>query len=202
MQTTLIRWAGTNGKKWGRVQFLGHVEYDEDTGILEYSFSEKLIELVRSNNLYNQLDFSSMRELSSKHSLALYEMCSGYRETESFKGGTGWKMLSDVKQLLCGDPESHPQFKTFNRDVLKPAIKEINENTDIHVEMTTRKLGRKIAALSFSVKSKADYTAELLPRPTAPISKDSQDSDDYVADPMFSDVDTFAEANKLWEELK
>lgn len=165
MQTTLIRWSGADGKKWGRVQFLGHVEYDENTGILEYSFSEKLSDMVKENKLFNQLDVGSMRELTSKHSLALYEMCAGYRETETYKNGTGWWHLDDVKHLLCGDSKAYPQFKDFNRDVLKPAIKEVNEHTDITIEMETQKQMRRIAALRFNVKSKLDHSACALEKP-------------------------------------
>lgn len=171
MQTTLIRWTGSKGKGVGRVQFLGHVYYDTETGILEYSFSEKLIELVKQNKLYNRLDFSSIRELTSKHSLALYEMCAGYRETDTYNAGTGWRHLSDIKELLCGDRDAYPEFKDFNKWVLKPAIKEVNEQTDITIAVETRKQWRSIHALNFSVKSKEDYEGALLNRPNLTIVK-------------------------------
>lgn len=165
MQTTLIEWSGKNDSIRGRVQFLGHIFYDLDTGILEYSFSEKLLDLVKSNQLYNQLDMGSIRELTSKHALALYEMCAGYRETDTYNAGTGWRHISDIKELLCGDPNVYKQFKVFNRDVLKPAIKEVNEQTDIHVEMEIRRIGRNVHALKFAVKNKADFNNALLNRP-------------------------------------
>lgn len=165
MQTTLVRWSGSNARDWGRVQFLGHVYYEEKTGMLEYSFSEKLIELVRQNRLYNRLDMGSMRELNSKHSLALYELCTGYRETDAYSKGTGWRLLPDIKHYLCGDRKAYPQFKIFNREVLKPAIKEVNESTDITVEMLTRRQGRSIHALRFLVKSNENYEGLLLQKP-------------------------------------
>ena len=167
MQTTLIHWSDSNGNKQGRVQFLGHVFYDLESGILEYSFSDKLVEMVKANKLYNQLDMGSMRELQSKHALALYEFCAGYKETETFNAGTGWRLLSDMKVMLCGDEQAYAQFKAFNRDVLKPAIKEVNENTDITIEMETRKKGRAIHALRFFVKANDNYEDKLLNKPTA-----------------------------------
>ncbi len=166
MQTTLIRWS--SGKSWGRVQFLGHVFYEEGTGMLEFSFSEKLIDLVKVNKLYNQLDIGSMREIQSKHALALYEMCSGFRATPTFSAGTGWRLLSDMKQLLCGGEDVYPQFKDFNKWVLKPAIKEINEVTDINIIMETQKQGRSIQSLRFFVTSSEEYKDILLEKPSIP----------------------------------
>lgn len=166
MQKTLLQWR--EDSKRGRVQFLGHVEYYPKTGILEYSFSERLIDLVKENKIFHRLDFSSMRELTSKHALALYENCAGFRETKTYQNGTGWRALSAWKLLLCGEEEAYPEFKIFHRDVLKPAIKEVNEHTDIHIKMKTKKLGRKVEFLHFDVKTKDDYEAELLTRPSSP----------------------------------
>ena len=109
MQTTLIQWSNESKSK-GRVQFLGHIEYNLETGILEYSFSEKLVELVKQNKLYNSLDFGAMREIKSKHALALYEMCAGYREKETYTNGTPWVHLDDLKVLLCGTDQIYPLF--------------------------------------------------------------------------------------------
>lgn len=164
MQTTLIEWAD-NSKK-GRVGFLGHVEYDTETGMLEYSFHDKMLDLIKEKKLFNKLDMGSMRELGSRHSIALYEFCSGYRETATFKEGTGWRTLDDMKLLLCGEIyKAHNQFKIFNRDVLKPAIKEVNEETDIEIEMETKKRGRSIYAIRFFVKGNELHEDILLEKP-------------------------------------
>ena len=163
MQTTLIEWSDSSKK--GRVGFLGHVEYNTATGMLEYSFHEKMIDLIRQRKIFNRVDIGSMRELTSKYSLALYEFCTGYRETPTFKEGTGWRVLKDMKLLLCGDAGVYPQFKEFNKFVLKPSIKEVNEQTDIQVEMETQKRGRSIYAVRFWVKGNENYEDILLEKP-------------------------------------
>ena len=177
MQTTLIRWSDES-KRHGRVQFLGHVEYNMETGILEYSFSEKLVDLVKANKLYNCLDFGAMREIQSTHALALYEMCAGYREKETYTDGTPWWHLDDLKVLLCGEDSVYPQFKIFNRDVLKPAIAEVNKVTDINIVMGTRKLGRKVNAVKFHVWSKEDYDKRLLEKPRSAVSRQHQSQEE------------------------
>ena len=42
-------------------------------------------------------------------------------------------------------------FKVLNRDVIKPAIKEINALTNFHIEVENRRFGRKIAELKFRI---------------------------------------------------
>ena len=165
MQQTLISWSNSSGTKRGRVQFLGHVWYDLDTGILEFSFSEKLVDLVKKNRIFNRLDMGSMKTLVSKYSVALYELCAGYRETQDYENGTGWRHLEDMKVFLCGDSNAYPEFKIFNRDVLKVAIKEVNEKTDIKVTLETRRHGRQVSALRFIVEKNEGYEDIKLKRP-------------------------------------
>ena len=55
----------------------------------------------------------------------------------------------------------YPIFKEFNRNVIKPAIKEINELTNFFVEIEQKRESRKIAFLKFRIsKLKQLTTAE------------------------------------------
>ena len=47
--------------------------------------------------------------------------------------------------------DDYPVFKELNRNVIKPAIKEINDLTDYHVEVEPKRLGRRIAELKFRI---------------------------------------------------
>ena len=42
-------------------------------------------------------------------------------------------------------------FKELNRNVIKPAIKEINALTNFHIEVENKRFGRKIAELKFRI---------------------------------------------------
>lgn len=52
--------------------------------------------------------------------------------------------------LYLKDNESYKQFKFFKRDVLDPAVAEINEKTDCHIEYETVKRGRTVTAIKFT----------------------------------------------------
>ena len=49
------------------------------------------------------------------------------------------------------EADEYPTFKALNRDVIKPAIKEINGLTDYHVEVEHKRLGRRIGELKFRI---------------------------------------------------
>lgn len=53
------------------------------------------------------------------------------------------------KVLDCKENESYHEFKVFKRDVLNPAVKEINAKTDCHFEYEPIKRGRRVAKIKF-----------------------------------------------------
>ena len=102
---------------------------------LDYVFSngEKVI-----NYGYTKLDLNIVNKLNSKHSIALYEYL-----IMKFKCNTNYKKNKDsinlelsldlLKKLLCNDKNSYQDVDLFNRKILKIAINEINNKTDIQI---------------------------------------------------------------------
>ena len=45
----------------------------------------------------------------------------------------------------------YPVFKVLNQNVIKPALKEVNDLTDYFVEVEQKRIGRKVAELKFSI---------------------------------------------------
>jgi hypothetical protein len=56
--------------------------------------------------------------------------------------------------MLFLDNGSYNQFYEFNRSVLKPSIKEINEISDIKISLNIKKEGRRVVYISFFVEKK------------------------------------------------
>ena len=59
--------------------------------------------------------------------------------------------LKSSRELMGLEKDEYPIFKELNRNVIKPAIKEINDLTDYHVEIEQKRLGRRIAELKFRI---------------------------------------------------
>jgi hypothetical protein len=96
--------------------------------------------------------------------ISLYENAKRYSTNPSrLTGKETWEWWHDV---LTGVPMSHekPEYKYFKRDVLRPAIDEVN-TTDIRVELIEHKTGRKITHLQFQIERAAQGVLELPPPP-------------------------------------
>jgi plasmid replication initiation protein len=92
---------------------------------------------------FTKYKLKSVSTLKSAHSIRLYELLMLWQST-----GIRTISVDDLKASL-GLSDAYPQFFIFNRDVLKPSMKEINTRSDIKVRVETLKTGRKITALKF-----------------------------------------------------
>lgn len=75
--------------------------------------------------------------------------------TNRFRGE--WELLLEELRdevLDCKEQESYQEYKIFKRDVLDPAVKEVNEKTDCRFEYETVKRGRRVAKIKFTYLSK------------------------------------------------
>jgi len=67
---------------------------------------------------------------------------------------TEWKVSLEELRRLTETENTHSDWRNWNKKVLQPALKEINEKTDINVWIETKLyLGRSINALLFTIKS-------------------------------------------------
>ena len=65
------------------------------------------------------------------------------------------------------EKDEYPEFKVFNRDLIKPAIKEINELTNFFIEVEQKRQGRPIAFLKFRI-SRLKQLSDSEPEPLYP----------------------------------
>lgn len=118
---------------------------------------------------YTTYELQNISLMSRQYSPRIYELLKsfGNRKTWIFEIGTGSKndlqlLISDYdrKQKVFRIPAGWSNYAIFNRDVLKPAMQEINEYTDIAIEYTPRKIDlsgrkyRKYVAVEFRLREK------------------------------------------------
>jgi Initiator Replication protein len=118
---------------------------------LGYAFPPEVFELVMNPGTYTKLSIYYQGMLCSGPALALYEICRRYATNPSKK--TGIKPYDYWFGALTGNPvqDTPTLYKYFKRDVLKPAIAEINSVTDIEVQLIEHKRGRRVEQLQFEV---------------------------------------------------
>lgn len=74
--------------------------------------------------------------------------------TNRFRGE--WELLLDELRddvLDCKEQESYQEYKIFKRDVLDPAVKEVNKKTDCHFAYEAIKRGRRVAKIKFIIQT-------------------------------------------------
>lgn len=130
-----------------------------------FEFPPEVQAKVMNPVTYTPLSLYYQTMLRSGASLSLYELCRRYATNPSkVTHSEEWEWWYGA---LTGNPigDEIPLYKYFKRDTLKPAISEINANTDIEIELIEHKRGRRVLALQFSIKLRAQSPLKFGPSP-------------------------------------
>lgn len=118
-----------------------------------YAFPPEVHEQVMAPSTYTKLSLVYQTSFKSGSALALYEICRRYATNPTKL--TFIQTYEHWYGVITGNPissESPPVYKYFKRDTLKPAMAEINQLTDICIELIEHKNGRRVEKLQFHVE--------------------------------------------------
>ena len=138
-----------NKQEWGVAGLLA--SSDIKNGICTYAFAPHLRPKLYNPRIYTRLNLQLQNRFKGQYALILWEVCFDYFDTKRDEGETPFIPLETFRELMGIEAEEYPLFKLLNRDVIKPALKEINDLTDYFVEVEQKRLGRKVAELKFSI---------------------------------------------------
>lgn len=148
---TVLEWniLDENGahEEWGATTLLAQAVIKG--GFCTYAYSPDLCEKLYRPEIYALLNLSIQRKFSSGYALALYENCLRYRRI----GTTGWIGLDNLKRLLgLGENDAYYQdFRKFNDKIIKPAVRQVNETSDLFLDAQYQRDNRRITAVRFQV---------------------------------------------------
>lgn len=142
-----------NKPAWGVFSLMAGAQLEG--GVCTYSYAPNLKKRLNDDYIYTKLSLHIMMRLSSGHVLVLYELCSDYR-----KMGQKTLSLTQFRELMGIQEGQYKAFKALNQWVLKPALKEINKKSNLHVEVETKRTGRKITGLKFLIGYNVDFQPE------------------------------------------
>lgn len=171
LQTTLIKreefLTRESIRKISSFSLLGPTEIEingnSDITKLKYQLVKGLVELLKSESnkvlfFIEMRTFISLKGRAGQHAKNLVLLCTPHIATNEtpFIGVEQLKHFMDLSNAYNNEDGS-VNYKTFNRDVLKPAIKAIEENPYVNFEIVgveTRKENKKITEIKFIVKSR------------------------------------------------
>ena len=138
-----------NKQVWGAASLLAFVEIED--GICCYQFPHPLRLRLHNPRVYAKLNLRLQNRFTSKYALVLWEVCFDYFDTTRDQGETPFIPLETFKTLMGLAETDYSVFKVLNRDLIKPAIQEINDLTNYHVEVEQKRIGRRIGELKFRI---------------------------------------------------
>ena len=138
-----------NKQVWGVASLLASAEIEN--GICTYGFAPHLRLKLHNPRVYAKLNLRLQNQFTSRYALILWELCFDYFDTDRAQGETPFMPLATFKELIGLKADEYPVFGFLNRDVIKLAVKEINDLTDYLVEVEQKRLVRRVAELKFRI---------------------------------------------------
>ncbi len=146
---TVAEWdmLGADGaQEWGVSSLLSYAKLKG--GVCEYAYSPALAEKLADPKVFALINLNIQRRFTSGHALALYENCYRFHRT----GSTGWWPLETFRRLMGVEDSAYYQtFKHLNAKIIKPAVAEVNKSSNIIVTAETRKRGRAVTDIRFTI---------------------------------------------------
>lgn len=148
---------GKNRTLWAAAVLFPNIYVDDK--IICYKINDQLHNIILNPETYIRLRLEIINKFSRHAAIKLYEMCLRFVRT-----GTGPISLAAVKQIALGSEKAdkgiYKEFKNFNYYILKPAIQEINQLTDIIVDVVPIYDGKIVIAIKFLVKRKIEVIGQ------------------------------------------
>lgn len=137
------------------MRWISNAKIEKGQGKIEIRFDEEMKPfLLELKNRYTQFDLIYTLTMRSKYSVRLYEILKSYE-----KIGAPVQLSLDRFQQLIGS--EYGRWQDIKRRIVEPAIKEINEVGDLRVLYTTKKKGKAIVGITFSVIPKRDFEQQV-----------------------------------------
>lgn len=159
--TTKVEWQSPTtgeGARWSVSALISHCDLVIRGGelIIEWSYAPNIKLQLLDPQRYARISLVYQAALRTMAGLVLYEICTRYVDNPG--GVTARQPWQWWRPVLTGAPDStvdtYHEYKYFKRDVLKPAIAEINAVTNLDVELVEHRQGRAVVDIQFRVRQK------------------------------------------------
>ena len=160
MITTLVEWQSPTkgeGAAWEACAMLAHAKLEKRRGgevWVEWSYAVNMRQELLQPYVWADLDMEILFQFSHHPALALYEICARYKGV----GRTPRQDWNWWRPVLTGKPDGEKtanfEYRMFKRDVLNKAVAQINQISDLEVELKDHKEGRFVKDIQFLIRPK------------------------------------------------
>ncbi|MBI5270752.1 MAG: replication initiation protein [Burkholderiales bacterium] len=154
-----VDWESTapgDGVKWRGFSMLSEVAIEVRNGEnwVSWSYPPTIMAALREPKRWARIDLDVLASLGTYAAVALYEICARYRDNPG--GVTSRKPVAWWADALSQTPAGteRREWRKFKNERVKPAIEEINAETELEVELIEHKQGRAVVEAQFAVRKK------------------------------------------------
>jgi hypothetical protein len=136
---------------WTYTKLVGEVTLLD--GMVMYEYGTEMSKALADPNVFAVINMGIQRKFASQYALALYENCLRFKRkaNKPGSGSTGEIDIATWRALLNADAPLYDEFRHFNTFVIKKAIAEINQHSDIFVTPHFTRNGRTKSHIRFDV---------------------------------------------------
>ena len=150
-------------QSWTVCTFLASGKIDKSQ--LKYRLNPEIVNQINRPTLYAKMQLLIQVQFSKRHSLILYEFFLDFVSRHQEKHFVLKEVeLEMIYKLLGLENSSYAEkggFRFFNRDILKPSLKEINAHSDLDVETKALRRNRAVYAFDFTIMRKTAFQLAL-----------------------------------------
>jgi hypothetical protein len=185
MRRMSVDWRAPDAKSpviWSDMGLLADVQLRKVNNVLwvDWQYPAKIYEAIERMDPYTKLDLTVISHLSSYAGLALYEICSKYKDNPArltAQQTPEWWVdaLTGSQRKIdkaTGLPMPRREWRKFKLASLPTAIKEINTLSDLNIRLIEIKTGKAVTSIQFEVILKA---TDERPKPNRRITKEILD---------------------------
>ena len=161
MQDLKVTWESTSpgdGVKWVGLHMLSQAKIFVRSGQtwVSWAFPPEIMEMIINPDRYAVWNLRISSKLGTYSALALYEICARYRDNPS--GVTSRKppdwWIDALSNTASSTEKKRREWRKFKVEKVNEAIADINEETDIEIELIEHKSGRAVTEIQFGVRKK------------------------------------------------
>jgi len=155
-----------NGKEetWGVFTYFSEVEITYKKDSFKVFISPKIGQMYYNPKVWWAINMAVQRRFTSRFTRIIYQATIRFKKKQGYPGLSSIWGLDFLRELLgVSDKKLYATFSKLNQRILKPAVQECNEVSDIHLRLIPHKEGRKITGVQFEVKPNPKYDQLQLP---------------------------------------
>jgi len=156
--TTLVEYVDPDDGHLVRTTWLSEAHYWEGEGKIRVGISKALKPVLTDlSKQYTLLDLATCGKISSGYAMRLYELLKSKQNLKYFIIS-----IDELREILSVPEGKFSRFCTFNQKLLKPAIDQLHDRTELKINFTKgNPRGRKWTHLAFEIKTKSKSEMKL-----------------------------------------